>query len=69
MKRHAGGDVSLDPGEVVGGQYRVEGVLGAGGMGRVYLAMDLELEREVALKTMHCPRQGDDDRRKRRLQD
>jgi serine/threonine-protein kinase len=37
-------------GEVVGGKYRVEGVLGAGGMGVVVAAMHIDLQRRVALK-------------------
>lgn len=35
------------------GRYRVERFLGAGGMSEVYLATDLELERQVALKIPH----------------
>jgi serine/threonine protein kinase len=39
-----------EPGELVGGRYRVERELGRGGMSRVYLAVDDRLQRSVALK-------------------
>ena len=41
----------LAPGDTVG-PYRVESVLGAGGMGRVFLAFEPSLERHVALKVI-----------------
>jgi Protein kinase domain len=43
---------SLAASVVVGGRYRLDGVLGEGGMARVYDAFDLTLERSVAVKVL-----------------
>ncbi|MBZ4422140.1 serine/threonine-protein kinase [Myxococcus sp. RHSTA-1-4] len=40
---------------VVTGRYQVEGLLGEGGMGRIWLASDLHEHRRVALKEMQVP--------------
>ena len=43
-------------GSVLGGRYRVEQVLGFGGMGVVYRARDLKLDSEIALKRIRPDR-------------
>jgi serine/threonine protein kinase len=52
---------------VVEGKYRIERMLGKGGMGAVYLAHDLTLEREVAIKLLP-PDIAQDDQVVRRFQ-
>jgi serine/threonine-protein kinase len=41
-----------EPGDVIGGKYRVENIIGQGGMGAVYRARHVLTERAVALKWM-----------------
>jgi serine/threonine protein kinase len=43
-----------NPGEVLVGKYRVERVLGVGGMGAVVAATHLQLEEKVAIKFLHA---------------
>ena len=42
----------LGPGTVIGGRYRLERLLGQGGMGAVWAALDIEASRRCALKLM-----------------
>lgn len=49
----------LPVGQVVGGRYRIESLLGSGGMGVLYVAEHLFTHRRVALKLLH-PERGDD---------
>lgn len=60
--------VALVSGEMFA-DYRVEGVVGRGGMGVVYRAMDLRLERPVALKLVAPELAGDEVFRRRFLRE
>lgn len=43
---------AFDPGTIVDGKYRVDRLIGSGGMGRVYEATQMAIGRKVALKTL-----------------
>ncbi|HEY1817260.1 MAG TPA: serine/threonine-protein kinase [Kofleriaceae bacterium] len=43
----------LEPGSIVGGKFRIERILGEGGMGVVAVATHLQLDRLVAFKVLH----------------
>ncbi len=45
--------VSVGPGSILGGKYRLDRVLGAGAMGTVYSAVHEKLGREVAIKVLN----------------
>src|SRR5690606_11961832 len=56
----------LLPGAVLGERYRIEAQLGAGGMGVVYRATQLGLDREVAIKILRPMARGSRSNRLRR---
>ncbi|MBL8112028.1 MAG: protein kinase [Acidobacteria bacterium] len=51
------------------GPYEIQELLGAGGMGEVYRALDTRLSRTVALKTLKAEKAGDEGLRKRFLRE
>jgi eukaryotic-like serine/threonine-protein kinase len=54
-------NVPVSVGEVIAGKYKLERVLGQGGMGVVFAAVDRELERRVAIKLLlpeHAENEG-----------
>ncbi len=63
--RSGGGGAGMAVGAVVDNKYRVDAVIGQGGMGAVFRAWDLRLERPVAIKVVRADLLGDPDSRAR----
>ncbi len=57
-----GAPAALARGQILDDVYRIERAIGAGGMGAVYLATDLDLSREVAIKVHVASREPGDHR-------
>jgi len=49
----------VEVGSIVGGKFRIDRILGRGGMGVVAVATHLQLEQQVALKVVHDALAGD----------
>lgn len=56
-------------GQTINNRYRLESLLGDGGMGTVYRAYDLNLDRQVALKLMHAHFARNEEFRQRLIQE
>src|SRR5690606_16224714 len=48
-------------GQVVSGRYRIQKLIGEGGMGAVYLAEHTHMRKRVALKLLHAEMSTDDE--------
>ena len=61
VRSMAGGTgMALVPGQTFAGRYEIKGVLGVGGMGVVYRALDQELGEVVAIKTLKADAMASD---------
>src|SRR5215212_350874 len=54
MTSHSPSSAAAVKGDIIAGKYRVESTLGSGGMGIVFAATHLDLERLVAVKVMRA---------------
>jgi serine/threonine protein kinase len=51
----------LDPGTLLDNKYRIDDIIGSGGMGFVYKAQNIVLKRDVAIKTLQARRDENKD--------
>lgn len=65
----SGTGAAIGVGVVVDGKYRVDATIGQGGMGAVFRAWDLRLERAVAIKVVRADLLGDPESRARFLRE
>ncbi|MBN2528742.1 MAG: serine/threonine protein kinase [Deltaproteobacteria bacterium] len=52
--------LNMTPGTILDKKYRIDDVIGSGGMGHVYRATNIILKREVAVKTLQVHKGSDD---------
>ncbi|HEX2873921.1 MAG TPA: serine/threonine-protein kinase, partial [Polyangiaceae bacterium] len=50
--------MSLEPGQVIDGKYRIVKLIGEGGMGAVYAGENVRINRKVAIKVLHAAYTG-----------
>jgi eukaryotic-like serine/threonine-protein kinase len=53
--------MSLEPGQVIDGKYRIAKMIGEGGMGAVYLGENIRINRKVAIKVLHASYTGNEE--------
>jgi serine/threonine protein kinase len=53
--------VSLEPGQMIDGKYRIVKMIGEGGMGAVYLGENVRINRKVAIKVLHASYTGNEE--------
>jgi serine/threonine-protein kinase len=53
--------MSLEPGQLIDGKYRIVKMIGEGGMGAVYLGENVRINRKVAIKVLHAAYTGNEE--------